>query len=215
MRRTDQRRAAVVALYQHDLTGRPLAETLGPNASLFARALAHAAADRARGARRGDRPPRARLVGAADPAARAQHHARRADRDAAPGRGARRRSRSRRRARSRRRSRARRRSAAPTRRASSTACSRAVLREVRENAQHPMSSAEHLDELIARLERAAEQLRSGELSPDAAATLVEDCAVAGDAGGRRARAAARAPRCPAAGARPGHACCRTARAARA
>src|SRR6202020_1622559 len=39
MRRSDQRRAAVVALYQHDLTGRPLVETLGPNASLFARAL--------------------------------------------------------------------------------------------------------------------------------------------------------------------------------
>src|SRR5262249_2089885 len=38
----------------------------------------------------------------------------------------------------------------------------------------PMSSAEHLDDLIARLERAAEQLRSGELSSDAAATLVED-----------------------------------------
>jgi N utilization substance protein B len=36
-----------VALYQYDLTGRPLVETLGPNASLFARALAHAAADRA------------------------------------------------------------------------------------------------------------------------------------------------------------------------
>lgn len=35
---------------------------------------------------------------------------------------------------------------------------------------------EHLDDLIARLERAAEQLRSGELSPDAAATMVEDCA---------------------------------------
>jgi len=33
-----------------------------------------------------------------------------------------------------------------------------------------------LDNLIHRLERAAEQLRSGELSPDAAATLVEDCA---------------------------------------
>ena len=39
-----------------------------------------------------------------------------------------------------------------------------------------MSSAEHLDDLIARMERAAEQLRSGELSPDAAATMVEDCA---------------------------------------
>ena len=33
-----------------------------------------------------------------------------------------------------------------------------------------------LDGLIERLERAAEQLRSGELSADAAATLVEDCA---------------------------------------
>ncbi len=35
---------------------------------------------------------------------------------------------------------------------------------------------ERLDDLITRLERAAEQLRSGELSPDAAATMVEDCA---------------------------------------
>ena len=47
MRRSQQRRAAVVALYQHDLTGRPLAETLSPGDSLFVRALAHAAADRA------------------------------------------------------------------------------------------------------------------------------------------------------------------------
>ncbi|HEX9480936.1 MAG TPA: hypothetical protein VF927_02425 [Solirubrobacteraceae bacterium] len=39
-----------------------------------------------------------------------------------------------------------------------------------------MSSVERLDEMIGRLGRAAEQLRSGELSPDAAATLVEDCA---------------------------------------
>ena len=46
-RRSDQRRAAVVALYQHDLTGRPLAETLPRDASIFSRALAHAAADRA------------------------------------------------------------------------------------------------------------------------------------------------------------------------
>jgi hypothetical protein len=49
-----------------------------------------------------------------------------------------------------------------------------------------------LDELIGRLERAAEQLRSGELSQDAAATLVEDCAaLANEAGAeleRRARA---------------------------
>lgn len=37
----------MVAVYQHDLTGRPLAEALGPNASIFARALALAAVDRA------------------------------------------------------------------------------------------------------------------------------------------------------------------------
>jgi hypothetical protein len=53
---------------------------------------------------------------------------------------------------------------------------------------------ERLDDLIARLERAAEQLRSGELTPDAAATLVEDCAgLAGEAAAeleRRARAEA-------------------------
>jgi exonuclease VII small subunit len=39
-----------------------------------------------------------------------------------------------------------------------------------------MTSSERLDDLIAQLERAAEQLRSGELSADAAATMVEDCA---------------------------------------
>jgi exonuclease VII small subunit len=33
-----------------------------------------------------------------------------------------------------------------------------------------------LDSIVQRLERAAEQLRSGDLSSDAAATLVEDCA---------------------------------------
>jgi hypothetical protein len=58
-------------------------------------------------------------------------------------------------------------------------------------------SADALHELIGRLERAAEQLRSGELSPDAAATLVEDCAaLANEAGAeleRRARAAAEEP----------------------
>jgi hypothetical protein len=51
-----------------------------------------------------------------------------------------------------------------------------------------------LDNLINRLERAAEQLRSGELSTDAAATLVEDCAaLASEASAeleRQARAAA-------------------------
>ena len=33
-----------------------------------------------------------------------------------------------------------------------------------------------LDQLVERLERAAEQLRTGDLSSDAAAGLVEDCA---------------------------------------
>jgi len=55
-----------------------------------------------------------------------------------------------------------------------------------------------LDALIDRLERAAEQLRSGDLSQDAAASLVEDtAALAGQAGAeleRRARAAAVEPR---------------------
>ena len=40
MRRTDQRRAAVVALYQRDVTGRPLEDTLGRTATVFARELA-------------------------------------------------------------------------------------------------------------------------------------------------------------------------------
>jgi N utilization substance protein B len=36
----------VIAVYQHDLTGRPLEQTLDANASPFVRALAHAAVDR-------------------------------------------------------------------------------------------------------------------------------------------------------------------------
>ena len=47
VRRSDQRREAVFALYQHDLTGQPLARTLPRGSSLMTRALAHAAADRA------------------------------------------------------------------------------------------------------------------------------------------------------------------------
>ena len=42
MRRAEQRRAATVALYQHELTGRPLAETLGADPPPFAAALATA-----------------------------------------------------------------------------------------------------------------------------------------------------------------------------
>jgi hypothetical protein len=51
-------------------------------------------------------------------------------------------------------------------------------------------SLDTLNELIGRLERGAEQLRSGELSTDAAATLVEDCAaLAGQAGAELERLA--------------------------
>jgi transcription antitermination protein NusB len=39
MRRSDQRRAAVVALYQRDVTGRPLGETLERSASGFTKEL--------------------------------------------------------------------------------------------------------------------------------------------------------------------------------
>jgi N utilization substance protein B len=46
MRRSEQRRRAVIAVYQHDLTGRPLSDTLAASDSLFVRALAHAAVDR-------------------------------------------------------------------------------------------------------------------------------------------------------------------------
>jgi transcription antitermination protein NusB len=44
-RRTDQRRAAVFALYQHELTGRPLDDVFERDAARFTRALAHATAD--------------------------------------------------------------------------------------------------------------------------------------------------------------------------
>jgi N utilization substance protein B len=40
MRRPDQRRAAVVALYQHDVTGRPLEDLLDKRAPEFTRELA-------------------------------------------------------------------------------------------------------------------------------------------------------------------------------
>jgi N utilization substance protein B len=44
-RRTDQRRAAVFALYQHDLTGRELDDLFERAASTFTRALAYAVDD--------------------------------------------------------------------------------------------------------------------------------------------------------------------------
>jgi transcription antitermination protein NusB len=44
-RRTDQRRAAVFALYQHAVTGRELDDLFERDASMFTRALAYAAQD--------------------------------------------------------------------------------------------------------------------------------------------------------------------------
>ena len=44
-RRSDQRRAAVFALYQHDLTGRELDDLFPRDASTFTRALAYAVQD--------------------------------------------------------------------------------------------------------------------------------------------------------------------------
>jgi len=61
----------------------------------------------------------------------------------------------------------------------------------------PAMAETSLDDLVEKLDRAAEQLRSGDLSPDAAATLVEDCAaLASQASAeleRMARAAAHEP----------------------
>jgi N utilization substance protein B len=47
VRRTEQRRAAVFALYQHDLTGRSLDDVFERDAAAFTRALAHATEDNA------------------------------------------------------------------------------------------------------------------------------------------------------------------------
>jgi hypothetical protein len=56
-----------------------------------------------------------------------------------------------------------------------------------------MSAVDPLDDLTTRLEQAAAQLRAGELEPQEAARLVEECArLAGEAAAeldRRARAA--------------------------
>jgi transcription antitermination protein NusB len=47
VRRSEQRRAAVFALYQHDLTGRPLDDVFKSSDGSFTKALAHATADNA------------------------------------------------------------------------------------------------------------------------------------------------------------------------
>src|SRR5271155_2444034 len=46
MRRSEQRRAAVIALYQHDVTGQPLERVLASGDTVLTRALAQAAAER-------------------------------------------------------------------------------------------------------------------------------------------------------------------------
>jgi transcription antitermination protein NusB len=46
-RRSEQRRAAVFALYQHEVTGRSLDDTFERDAAPFTRALAHATSDHA------------------------------------------------------------------------------------------------------------------------------------------------------------------------
>lgn len=61
---------------------------------------------------------------------------------------------------------------------------------------HDASQAtlQRIGELISQLERASEQLRSGELSADAAATVVEDCAaLATEASGELERLAREQP----------------------
>lgn len=56
------------------------------------------------------------------------------------------------------------------------------------------ATLQRIDALVSQLERAAEQLRSGELSSDAAATLVEDCAaLATEASGELERLARSQP----------------------
>jgi transcription antitermination protein NusB len=47
LRRSDQRRAAVIASYQHDLTGQPLEQALGRSAGPFTSALAQGAVEHA------------------------------------------------------------------------------------------------------------------------------------------------------------------------
>ena len=47
MRRSEQRRAAVFAVYEHDVTGRPLDDVFKPADGQFTRALAHATSDNA------------------------------------------------------------------------------------------------------------------------------------------------------------------------
>lgn len=62
------------------------------------------------------------------------------------------------------------------------------------SAAAPQATLQRIEDLVSQLERAAEQLRSGELSSDAAATVVEDCAaLATEASGELERLARAQP----------------------
>ena len=56
-----------------------------------------------------------------------------------------------------------------------------------------MTDTSQLDALVDRLERAAEQLRTGDLSADAAASLVEECASLASEASAELERLARAP----------------------
>lgn len=63
-----------------------------------------------------------------------------------------------------------------------------------QTADASQATLQRIDDLVSQLERAAEQLRSGELSSDAAATVVEDCAaLATEASGELERLARAQP----------------------
>ena len=188
-RRTDQRRAAVFALYQHEVTGRELGDVLERDASMFTRSLAYAAEDRseeldeliarhAHGWRIERIAPlekaimRVALLEMLHPDAVPGDHpippegaideavetAKTFCGADAPGV----------------------RQRHPRRRAARDGREwRAVMTDL---------DTSTLDDLVQRLERAAEQLRSGDLGADAAAGLVEDCAALAGAGLGRARA---------------------------
>ncbi len=207
MRRTEQRRAAVVALYQHDLTGRPLGETLGGDASPMTMALAHAAADRSDELDAVlDRHAHGWSVQRIQPLERSIMRVALIEilhPDVAPGAGADPGGGGDRRGGGEREGVLRRGCAGVRERGAGggvAGSARECVRHAREYAaegEPQMNETEQivderLDELISKLERAAEQLRSGELTPDAAATLVEDCAgLAGEAAAeleRRSRA---------------------------
>ena len=175
----------------------------------FTRALAYAAEDYGedldalieRHAQRLDARPH-RAAGAGD-------HAHRAARDAAPRRGARRHARSRPRARSTRRSRRPRRFCGAEAPGFVNGILAAALREMRRECGDRMTEVDTttLDALVARLERAAEQLRTGDLVARRRRRPGRGLRRAGLAGLGRARAHGRARAAAGAAARARTRCC--------